>query len=233
MIRYRAAKERGQTQTSWLRSFHSFSFSSYYDARHTRFGPLRVLNDDCISGGGGFPMHPHRDMEILTWVVEGALEHRDSTGGHGVIHAGELQRMTAGSGVYHSEFNHSPDRDLRLLQIWIEPSDTGLEPDYEQHAFDAAEYRNRLLEVASGPEWQGVLRINQDARMFVAAPGKDVELRHALAERRGAYCFVIDGRVHAGDVSALQGDALIFEDEVEVRLRSEGESSLLLFDMPL
>ena len=233
MIQLRPGGDRGLTSTSWLRSYHSFSFNNYHDARHMRFGPLRVLNDDYVDGGGGFPMHPHRDMEILTWIVDGVLEHRDSSGGQGVIGKGELQRMTAGKGVYHSEYNQSKTDPLRLLQIWIMPSQTDLDPSYEQVAIDPVQWSNHLLEIASGPQGGGILRINQDARIFIASLDAGVALRHDLAAGRAAYLFVIDGR-HTVDAHTLStGDAVTLEQEPALDILATEAGSVMLFDVPL
>ncbi len=233
MIRYRPATARGLTQTAWLKSYHSFSFNNYHDPAHVHFGPLRVLNDDYVAGGGGFPQHPHRDMEILTWMVEGTLEHRDSTGGNGIIRPGELQRMTAGTGVFHSEFNHSQDEALRLLQIWILPDERGLEPGYEQVQFDSGLWNNRFFELASGPQGRGKITINQDARMFVAAMDTGVELRHDLAEGRGAYVFVIDGAFTINGQRASTGDAVLLQDEAQLVVQSEATGDVMMFDVSL
>jgi quercetin 2,3-dioxygenase len=233
MLKYRAASERGATRTSWLESFHSFSFNTYFDAEHVQFGPLRVLNDDYIAGGGGFPMHAHRDMEILTWVVEGTLEHRDSTGGHGIIRPGELQRMTAGRGVRHSEFNHTPHAALRLLQIWIEPDEVGLEPEYEQRSFDPAVWHNTFFELASGGNGEGQITINQDVRMFVARLENGAQLHRDILAGRGAYMFVINGVVTVNGQGAATGDAVMLENAHVLRIHADAEAKLLLFDVPL
>jgi quercetin 2,3-dioxygenase len=233
VLKYRKASDRGLTQTSWLKSYHSFSFNTYFDPGHMHFGPLRVLNDDYVAAGGGFPMHSHRDMEILTWMVEGTLEHRDSTGGHGILQPGELQRMTAGRGVHHSEFNHSQDDPLRLLQIWVLPDETGLEPGYEQRNFDPALWKNAFFELASGPDGQGQLTINQDVRMFVAKLESGVELRRDISQGRGVYIFTIDGAATVNGQAISTGDAVMMEKEDEVHLHGDIGGSILLFDVPL
>jgi quercetin 2,3-dioxygenase len=233
MIQYRPAADRGLTQTSWLKSYHSFSFNNYHDPAHVRFGPLRVLNDDYVAGGGGFPQHSHRDMEILTWMVEGTLEHMDSTGGHGIIRPGELQRMTAGTGVFHSEFNHSQDEALRLLQIWIMPDEQGLQPGYEQKQFDSQLWHNRFYELASGPDGQGQITINQDARMFVATMETGRELRHDLAKGRGSYVFVIGGEFTVNGQSASIGDAVLLRDEAQLVVQGTTEGDVMMFDVPV
>ncbi|MCZ7555499.1 MAG: pirin family protein [Bacteroidia bacterium] len=233
MVTYRPAAERGLTRSNWLRSYHSFSFNTYFDPRHMQFGPLRVLNDDYVDAGAGFPMHAHRDMEILTWVVEGTLEHRDSTGGQGIIRPGELQRMTAGRGVRHSEFNHSQDESLRLLQIWILPDENGLDASYEQQSFDPSLWHNSFYELASGAGGEGSITINQDVRMFIVQLDQGIEASRGLSQERGAYVFTIDGSLTVNGQPVTTGDAVMLEREREIRIQSETGGSVLLFDLPL
>lgn len=233
MTQVRSANERGSTSTDWLRSFHSFSFNRYHDPAHTHFGALRVLNDDFVAGGGGFPMHGHRDMEIITYVTNGALEHRDSTGGHGVIRAGEMQRMVAGRGIMHSEFNASDSEELRLLQIWIHPRELGAEPGYEQRTLPVDERRNVLFEAVSDFGGAGVLHIDQDVRLFLSTLDEGARVSHTLAAGRGAYLFVIDGGVHAGGHDLGRGDALLLREEPALLIEAASASEVLLFDLPV
>src|SRR5471032_2108256 len=168
MITVRKSEDRGKTHIDWLDSRHSFSFGEYYDPANESFGPLRVINEDWIKGGAGFPPHPHRDMEIVTYILEGAIQHKDSTGGGGVIKPGEIQRMSAGSGIVHAEFNASRDRPCHLLQIWIMPSERGIEPGYQQKPIDPKAVQNHFARIA-GPDPVGdEVRLVQDAEIWVA-----------------------------------------------------------------
>lgn len=233
MLRIQKSDQRGQSRNGWLDSRHSFSFNQWHDDRYVHFGPLRVLNDDFVRAGGGFPTHPHRDMEILTYVVKGALEHRDSTGGHGVIRAGELQRMTAGRGITHSEFNHSETEDLHFLQVWIIPNERGLEPGYEQKEFTPEQRRNVLLPVAGPAAADGALLINQDAVMYISRVERGERVEHHLAEGRGAYVFVIDGEVKVSGYALAPGDSISAEQETQVTIESTEDAEIVFFDIPL
>jgi len=233
MIRIQKAEARGRTKTSWLDSRHSFSFGQYYDEEHMHFGPLRVLNDDVVQGGGGFPTHPHREMEILTYVVYGTLEHRDSTGGHGVIRPGELQRMTAGTGITHSEFNHSQTEELRFLQVWMFPAEEGLTPGYVQRAFPREARSNALLPVAAQDGAGDALTLHQDAEMLVAHLDAGHSVEHSFGKGRGGYLFVIDGEVEAPGHRMRRGDALLLTDEEGIRITAHEESEIVLFDVTL
>ncbi len=184
MITLRKARDRGRTHIDWLDSWHSFSFGDYYDPNWMGFGPLRVINDDVVLPGGGFGMHPHRDMEIITYVVSGALEHKDSLGTGSVIRRGEVQRMTAGTGIRHSEFNPSPSEAVRLLQIWITPNKNGLQPSYEQRTIGDDQKQNRLRLIASKDGRDGAVTINQDADVYAALLKSGQKLAHPL--RRAA-----------------------------------------------
>jgi redox-sensitive bicupin YhaK (pirin superfamily) len=231
MVRIQKAAERGETRTGWLDSRHSFSFNQWYDEQWVHFGPLRVLNEDFVRAGAGFPTHPHREMEILTYVVEGALEHRDSTGSHGVIRTGELQRMSAGRGITHSEHNHSQEEDLHFLQIWIIPERSGIDPGYEQKEFTRDARRNVLLPVAMRKPEGGALTLHQDAVMFISHLEKGKGLRHALQPGRGAYAFLITGGIRIADNELAPGDAAMVTDETAVELRAVDESELVFFDL--
>jgi hypothetical protein len=213
MILLRPAAERGRTRFEWLDSRHTFSFGDYHDARHMGFRSLRVINDDIVEPGTGFGTHPHRDMEILTLVLDGALEHKDSTGAAGVIRPGDIQRMSAGTGIRHSEYNHSKTEPVHFLQIWIIPEARGLKPGYAQVHIPADERRGRLRLLASRDGRDGSVTINQDATVHTARlqPGEKVE--HALARGRGAWVHVASGAVRIGDRPLGQGDGAVIEDE--------------------
>ena len=228
MIEIRPSEERGHNQLSWLDSRFTFSFDQYYDPDHTQFRSLRVINEDVIAPGGGFPTHPHRDMEILTWILEGALEHRDNTGGRGVIRPGELQHMTAGRGVLHSEFNPSSEDPAHLLQIWILPDQRGLDPSYEQLSFSDADLRGKFSLVA-GPE--APVTIHQDANLYIARLEKGAEANHSLASGRHAWVQVARGAVKLNGTELKAGDGAAVSNETEIRVESREPSEVLLFDL--
>jgi len=233
MIELRRSEDRGRFENEWLESRFSFSFADYYDPRHVAFGPLRVLNDDWVRPGRGFDPHPHREMEIITYVLQGAVEHQDSSGGRGIVGAGEVQVMSAGTGVVHSERNPSPTEDLHLLQIWVMPAVPRLPPRYEQRKFTVEGRRNRLLPVVAQQPVDGALKIFQDVTMRVAAldAGRDVEL--PLGAGRRAYVHVIEGRVSVNAAEELRpGDAAKLTAEDRVALRALEAADLVLFDLP-
>jgi redox-sensitive bicupin YhaK (pirin superfamily) len=228
MIEIRPSEERGHSKLSWLDSRFTFSFDQYYDPEHTQFRSLRVINEDVVAPGGGFPTHPHRDMEILTWILEGALEHRDSTGGSGVIRPGELQHMTAGRGVMHSEFNPSPKEPVHLLQIWIVPERKGLTPEYEQLTFPDAELRGKFNLVA-GPK--APVTVRQDANLYIARLDQGTEVTHSLAVGRHAWVQVARGAVQLNGNDLKAGDGAAISDESEIRVKANEASEVLLFDL--
>jgi len=228
MIQIRPSEERGHNKLSWLDSHFTFSFDQYYDPEHTQFRSLRVINEDVVAPGAGFPTHPHRDMEILTWILEGAIEHRDNTGGRGVIRPGELQHMTAGRGVLHSEFNPSSKDPAHLLQIWIVPERRGLDPGYEQLSFSDADLRGKFNLVA-GPE--APITIRQDANLYIARLDKGAEAKQPLASGRHAWVQVARGAVRLNGTELKAGDGAAISDESEVRVESREPSEVLLFDL--
>lgn len=228
MLQIRPSEERGHNKLSWLDSRFSFSFDQYYDPEHVHFRALRVLNEDVIAPGQGFGMHPHRDMEILTWVLDGAVEHRDSTGGRGVIRPGELQHMSAGTGVMHSEFNPSPKDPTHLLQIWLLPERKGLQPEYEQIAFPHEELRDRFHLVA-GPK--APVTIHQDANLYIARLEKGGEAAHPLENGRHAWLQVARGSVQLNGAQLKAGDGAAISKEREVRVNAADAAELLLFDL--
>ena len=228
MIEIRRSEERGRNKLSWLDSRFTFSFDQYYDPEHVQFRSLRVINEDIVAPGGGFPTHPHRDMEILTWILAGALEHRDTTGGSGVIRPGELQHMTAGRGVMHSEFNPSSNDPAHLLQIWILPERKGLDPSYEQLAFSDADLRGKFNLVAGS---QAPVTIHQDANLLIARLDTGAQARHTLGSGRHAWVHVARGRVQLNETALNAGDGASISDEAEIRVESTKPSEVLLFDL--
>ena len=228
MIEIRPSEDRGHNKISWLESRFTFSFDQYYDPDHTQFRSLRVMNEDVVAPGGGFPTHPHRDMEILTWILEGTLEHRDNTGGSGVIRPGELQHMSAGRGVMHSEFNPSQKESVHLLQIWLLPERKGLDPSYEQLAFPDAELRGKFHRVA-GPE--APVTIRQDANLYIARLDKGADAKHSIASGRHARLQVARGAVTLNGTALKAGDGAAISDESEIRVEASELSEVLLFDL--
>jgi redox-sensitive bicupin YhaK (pirin superfamily) len=231
VITVRKSAERGATKIDWLDSKHTFAFGDYYDAAFESFGALRVINEDWIAGGAGFPPHPHRDMEIVTYLLEGALQHKDSSGGGGVIRPGEIQRMSAGSGVVHAEFNASRDRRCHLLQIWIAPSRKGIAPSYEQKAMDVKAIANKFARIAGPDPQPNEVRLVQDAEIWAAKLAADVEAIHQLAPGRRAWIHVAKGEVSLGDQNLRAGDAAAITDQDQIALHSITAAEVLLFDL--
>jgi redox-sensitive bicupin YhaK (pirin superfamily) len=231
MIVKRKADERGYAHRGWLESWHSFSFADYHDPAHVRFGPLRVINEDIVQPDTGFGTHGHRDMEILTYVLSGTLRHRDSTGSSGDIRYGEVQMMSAGTGVQHSEVNPSPDEAVHLLQIWIMPDQQNLKPGYQQKDFSLENKLARWCLLASPEGAQGSLLIHQDARVFAARLNGAETLDYSLPAGRKAYLHVARGSLEANGNTLSAGDALMYTDEGTVQLSEAKEAELLLFDM--
>lgn len=231
MITIRKSDERGVTNIGWLDSRHTFSFGEYYDSAFESFGALRVINEDWIAGGAGFPPHPHRDMEIVTYILEGAISHKDSSGGGGTIKPGEIQRMSAGAGIVHAEFNASADRSCHLLQIWIMPSKRGIEPGYEQKTIDAKAVQNHFARIAAPDPQPNEVRLVQDAEIWVAQLDADVEAIHALAQGRKAWLQVAKGEVKLGDEVLKAGDAAAITDLQQITVRSVTPAEILLFDL--
>jgi redox-sensitive bicupin YhaK (pirin superfamily) len=228
MITIRPSNERGHNQISWLDSRFTFSFDQYYDSQHMQFRSLRVLNEDVVAPGQGFGMHPHRDMEILTWILDGAIEHRDSMGTGAVLRPGELQHMTAGTGVMHSEFNPSPKDPTHLLQIWITPERKNLKPEYEQLAFPDKDLRGKFHHVA-GPD--APVTIHQDADLFITRLDKGQETKHALKAGRHAWVQLARGAVKLNGLELKAGDGAAITKEDEVRVEAKEASEVLLFDL--
>lgn len=231
MIRLRPAAARGYADHGWLHSAHSFSFADYYDPEQMGFSTLRVINEDRIAGGGGFPSHPHRDMEILTYVMAGALRHEDSMGNGSIIAAGDVQRMTAGTGVVHSERNATPDQPVHLYQIWLLPDRRGYTPEYEQRTFHSTERQGRWQVLASGDPDEDALHWHQDTRLVatILAPGQTVS--YSLPDR-AAYVQVVQGDVRLQNLTATQGDGARVTDEACLHLVAQTHTEILLFDLP-
>jgi quercetin 2,3-dioxygenase len=228
MIQIRPSEERGRNKIEWLDTHFTFSFDQYFDPEHVQFRSLRVLNEDVVAPGKGFGMHPHKDMEILTWILDGSLEHRDSMGTGAVIRPGELQHMTAGSGVMHSEFNPSLKDSTHLLQIWIVPEKKNLKPEYEQLAFPDQDLRGKFHHVA-GPK--APVTIHQDADLFIARLDKNDETTHEIKTGRHAWVQVARGNVRLNDVELKQGDGAAISKETEIRVVAQEPSEVLLFDL--
>lgn len=231
MITVRKAQDRGRMRLRWLEARHTFSFGHFFDPEFTEFRSLRVLNDDIIAGGGGFDTHPHDNMEIITYPLDGALEHRDSTGGGGVIRHGDIQVMTAGSGLTHSEFNHSSDEPARLLQIWIMPAQRDLEPRYQDKNFPLDERRGRLALLASNDARDGSLKINQDVSVYstILAAGESVE--HAIGVGRHVWVQIARGSATVNGEHLKEGDGAAISDESSVSISADTDAELLLFDL--
>lgn len=231
MLELRRATERGHANHGWLDSFHSFSFADYHDPRHMGFGSLRVINEDRIQPGTGFGTHSHRDMEIVSYVLEGALAHQDSMGNGSTIVPGDVQRMSAGSGVRHSEYNHEPSGVTHFLQIWIEPAARGIAPGYEQRHFDAASKRGRLRLVVSPDGRDGSVTIHQDAYMYAALLDGGERVAYALPKARRAYVHVARGSLTVNGDELGAGDALKASDATEIVLERGEQAEVLLFDL--
>lgn len=227
----RLSQERGRAALGWLDSRHTFSFGDYYDGRFMGFGPLRVINEDRVAPGGGFGSHSHRDMEILSWVLSGALEHKDSLGTGAVIRPGELQRMTAGTGVTHSEFNASRTQPVHFLQIWLLPERQGLKPGYEQRTFSDAALANRWQLIAAGDGRDGAVKVHQDADVYAARFAKDIELTHKPAADRRVWLQVARGELRIDDAVLREGDGMSFDKPGLIALRALVPAEALLFDM--
>ena len=231
MITARKSRERGTTRIGWLDSRHTFSFGDYMDPKNMGFRSLRVINEDRVAGGKGFGAHGHRDMEIVSYVLEGALEHKDSMGTSSIIRPGEVQRMSAGTGVTHSEFNASKSELVHFLQIWIVPAKPGGKPGYEQKAFPEAERKGKLRLVASPDGRDGSVTIRQDVTLYAGLPSTGETLRHTLAPGRHAWVHVARGQVELGGEQLEAGDAVAISDARGLELSGRDSSEVLLFDL--
>jgi len=231
MLTLRRSTERGHADHGWLKTFHSFSFADYYDPRHMGYGALRVINDDRVQAGKGFGTHPHRDMEIITYILDGELQHRDSMGNGSVIRRGDVQRMSAGTGVLHSEFNPSPANPVHLLQIWIEPSASGIAPGYEQKHYGDEEKRGRLKLIASPDGADDSVSIHQDARVYAALLAQADTVAHRLSAGRKAYVHVATGAAVVNGERLEAGDAAKIAQEQAIEIAGAPDAEVLLFDL--
>jgi redox-sensitive bicupin YhaK (pirin superfamily) len=231
MIALRKSQDRGHANHGWLDSYHTFSFAGYYDPREMGFGTLRVINEDRVAPGQGFGTHPHRDMEIISYVLEGALAHKDSIGTGSVIRPGDVQRMSAGTGVSHSEFNPSANEGVHFLQIWIEPNQYGVAPGYEQKNFTREEKKGRLRLIASPDGAEGSVKIHQDARVYASVLEDGDAVTYALPPGRQAYVHVARGSVQLNGTALTAGDGAKISAEKELRLSGGQAAEVLLFDM--
>jgi redox-sensitive bicupin YhaK (pirin superfamily) len=232
MVTLRPAAERGHAQHGWLDSWHSFSFADYHDPRHVHFGPLRVINEDRVKAGGGFAPHRHEDMEIISYVLAGELEHRDSLGNGSIIRPGDMQRMSAGRGVTHSEFNPSPTDVVHFLQIWIIPAVRGIEPEYEQRHVSAADRRGCLRLIASPDGAGDTLHIHQDARMYAGLFDGTETAALALAPDRLGYVHLARGALSLNGHSLRAGDGALLRDDAALTLGDASKAEVLVFDLP-
>ncbi|MCL4524839.1 MAG: pirin family protein [Acidobacteria bacterium] len=232
MVQVIRSGERHFADHGWLQTYWHFSFDTYRDPKNVHWGALRVFNDDVIQPGKGFPMHGHRDMEIITCVLEGALEHQDSMGNRGVILPGEVQVMSAGSGVTHSEYNHSKEKPVHLLQLWVLPRTKSRPPRWEQKKFRSLERAGRLLPVVSSGDVPGTLAIDQDAAIYLSSLKSGEAVVHRSREKRKAYAFVISGGVTLNDTTLAAGDQARIAEETELRMRASGDAEVILLDLP-
>jgi redox-sensitive bicupin YhaK (pirin superfamily) len=231
MITIQQAGKRGRTQIDWLDSRHTFSFGDYYDPNQMGYRSLRVINDDRVAPGSGFGTHGHRDMEIITYVLDGELEHRDSLGAGGVIRRGDVQRMTAGTGIRHSEVNSSKTQAVHFLQIWVVPERAGLTPAYEQKTFTEAEKRGRLRRIAAPDGSEGALTIHQDVELFATVLDANESVTHELRKGRVAWVQVVRGRIELNGQVLTEGDGAAAIDESRLELRSAANAEVLVFDL--
>lgn len=231
MLSLRRSQDRGYADHGWLKSFHSFSFANYYDPQHMGFGNLRVINEDRVAPGRGFGTHGHRDMEIISYVLEGNLAHRDTLGNVKGIPPGDVQRMSAGTGVQHSEFNHAAEQTTHFLQIWIEPNRRGIPPSYEQKSFSEGDKRGRLRLVASPDGAEGSVTIHADARVYAGLFDGDEQASLALSPGRKGYVHLVRGELQVNGQALAAGDALKLQDEPEIRLAGGSAAEVLVFDL--
>ncbi len=231
-VRVRKSQDRGRANHGWLDSYHSFSFANYYDPKHMGFSVLRVINEDIVEGGQGFGMHSHRDMEIVTYMLDGAIQHKDSMGNGSVIKAGDVQRMTAGTGVRHSEFNASNDEPAHLLQIWLLPERNDIEPGYEEKHFDAASKSNQWRLIASRNRRQGSLLIHQDTDLYATVLDAGKTLAYETRPGRSLYFQIARGNVTINGTALETGDAVAMDNVTQIEVVSQTDAEIVLFDLP-
>jgi len=228
------ANEHFKGQYDWLTTYHHFSFGDYYNPEKMNFGPLRVFNDDEVQPGTGFDFHPHNNMEIVTYLIDGELEHKDNFGNHGIIKPGEIQRMSAGTGIVHAEYNHSKEKPLRLLQMWVLANKKNLKPSWEQHKFTKEQQQNKLLPiiVPENSESIDALKIHQDASFYLSTLMPQNTVQHTIKDGRMAYIFVIDGKTRINDKILQTRDAMMIQNEKSVIITAEKQTELILVDLP-
>lgn len=231
MIKIRKSSERGMANHGWLKSKHTFSFAGYYDPKHINFSDLRVINEDEIDGGSGFGEHPHRDMEIISYAIEGSLRHQDSMGNKTVISPGEVQRMSAGTGIVHSEYNNEKDKPTHFFQIWIMPEKQGIKPSYEQKSFADELNKNKLTMVISPNGDNGSLKINQDAKMYISRLKSNEALDFPIENNRKVWVQVVKGSLKINTFDLEAGDAMGLTQEVAISMKSKDDSEVILFDL--
>jgi redox-sensitive bicupin YhaK (pirin superfamily) len=232
MIFHRRSGTRGHADHGWLSSYHTFSFADYYDPKFMGFSVLRVINEDWIAGGTGFPTHGHKDMEIITYMVEGVLEHKDTLGNAELLRAGEVQRMTAGRGIRHSEFNHRKDSSVHLVQIWLLPEAPNLEPSYEQRSFLQEMAKGELTLLVSPTGENNSLKIHQDVRLFAQITANALTQTQELIAKRNYYLHLIKGELNVNTVAMVPGDGLSVQNETQLQLQASSGCEFLLFDLP-
>ncbi len=232
MIQTIKAQDRFHAESDWLSAYWLFSFDYYYDPQNVSFGPLRVFNHDTIAPGAGFGTHAHREMEIVTYVLDGILEHKDSTGGQGLIRAGEVQRMSAGTGIAHSEYNASTEDPVRLLQMWVRPAQAGLAPSYEQKQFRPEQRAGALLPIASGQGIGNSVKVHQDVTFYVSTIRPGDQLAHELRRGRRAFLYLIDGEIAVNGEVLSSGDQARITDEIRLELAASRSSEIILIDLP-
>ncbi len=232
-LQVRKSGDRGYANHGWLESYHSFSFAEYYDRKHMHFSVLRVINDDVIAPGQGFGMHPHRDMEIVTYMLQGELQHKDSIGNGSIIKAGDVQRMTAGTGIVHSEVNASVNDKVHLLQIWIMPDRQGLEPGYEEKHFAAEQKRNQWCLIAAKDSDESALKVHQDMLLYATILDANTSLAYSVNNNRSVYLHVARGTIKIDGLQLETGDAVMLNGSATMMIKANDESELLLFDLPL
>jgi redox-sensitive bicupin YhaK (pirin superfamily) len=232
MINIRKSEQRGYANHGWLESRHTFSFANYYDPKYMGFSVLRVINEDNVAPGAGFPTHGHRNMEIVSYILEGGLEHRDSMGNGSVIHPGEIQRMSAGTGVTHSEYNASDSESVRFLQIWIFPDQRGIRPGYEQKRFTDDQVKSKLCLIASPDGYNGSILIHQDVSIYVTQLGRNKSVTHPLSVQRRGWLQVARGAIDVNNEKLAAGDGAAVENEENLTISAIDDTEILLFDLP-
>lgn len=232
MLTVRRSNDRGLTEHGWLKSRHTFSFAEYYDPEHMHFGPLRVINEDRIAASSGFDTHPHRDMEIISYVISGGLQHRDSMGNVAVIKPGEVQRMSAGTGVLHSEYNDESDKETHFFQIWIMPNKRGVQPGYGQKSFEKELASQKLVHVISTDGRDGTIGIHQDADMYISRLKKSEELEFEIGDDRRMWLQVVKGNVEVNGEKLATGDAIAATDVATANIKASDDSEMILFKLP-